>query len=572
MAITLGVGPVVTEPVGASTTLVISLTGTTAGRSIVVGASHSSDIAISSITCNGEANLTEHGSSIGHADIGLWGHIASLANITTGGDKTITITFASSASNRVGFALELIGGDTANWFDTSIAVTGFSANPSANITTSKNRECIVAWGASNASDPTPGANYTNIPISISFQTGEYDLDAGSAGVVAVNFVAGNNTWVIKAAAFKDPLIDRDGAVTFSQMSAAGGPAASGATTFQNMSALGQGPPYGIGTFVQMSASGGPSASGVASFAQMSAQQTIAGAATFEQMTAAGWSTSGVPAFEQMTAAGMTGSGALTAFEQLTAFGDAHAGAEGVGVFGEMSATGICVPPVVVSGAATFEAMTGLSLFNAGGAVAFGRLEASGIGRGPVNGAVSFEPMIVISPAGAVSFERMTAFGLASEVPGELYDTKVMNTRLAAMTEFTNYKFNSFARIGKDYYGVGPNGLFRLDGASDNGTSINWSLRTGRHDDKKIVIKRIPEVVLGLRSNGFITVRVWSDDNTFHDYALPRVDTTTLHQHRVVPGKGLQSKYFGIELRGTRNATLELDSMQVDMKPLGTRLG
>jgi hypothetical protein len=238
----------------------------------------------------------------------------------------------------------------------------------------------------------------------------------------------------------------------------------------------------------------------------------------------------------------------------------------------MTATGTTVPVITASGAVSFEALTAEGLYTPIGAAEFLALSAAGYARAGSLGAVTFEAMRVDSRGGVVAFERLVAFGQASETALETYDAKVMNTRSGAVTEFTNYKFNSFARIGKDYYGVGPSGLFRLDGATDNGADINWSMRTGRHDDKHPGMKRVPNVYLGLRSNGFVTVRVWSDDVTYHDYPLPKVQTNTIHQHRVVPGKGLLSRYFGVELRGTKNATLELDSMQIDMKKLDTRLG
>lgn len=276
-------------------------------------------------------------------------------------------------------------------------------------------------------------------------------------------------------------------------------------------------------------------------------------------------------FQPMTGTGIVHDRGGT-FEAMTGSGTAHGGATGAGAFEAMTGTGTCVPPVVVHGAAVFEAMTGGGQIVTGD-VLFEAMTGAGVARGPITGGGVFLPMDVLNTSGAPRFAPMTGTGLAYESPGDTYDAKVLNTGIAALTEFTNYRFNSFARIGDDYYAAGPAGLVRIDtGGSDAGQPINWVVRTGQHDDKDPGLKRLPEVVLGLRSNGNITVRVHKDDNTFFDYALPAVKKTTIHQHRVKPGKGMRSRWFQVELRGVGGASLELDSLQMLMAQTKRRLG
>lgn len=153
-----------------------------------------------------------------------------------------------------------------------------------------------------------------------------------------------------------------------------------------------------------------------------------------------------------------------------------------------------------------------------------------------------------------------------------YDAFVMNTRSGAMTEYTNYEFNSFAKIGNSYYGAGPNGLFRLDGTTDNGENIDWVVETGMHDDKDTRLKRMPELVMALRANQAIRVRIHHDDLRYNDYVIPASKRDTIYQTRAVLGKGVRSRYFGVELQGLNNADLELDSMQMEMTTTTRRLG
>lgn len=168
--------------------------------------------------------------------------------------------------------------------------------------------------------------------------------------------------------------------------------------------------------------------------------------------------------------------------------------------------------------------------------------------------------------------KYTASGTASAALASTYRTHAMNTVINAVTEYTGFRFNSYAQINGAYYGAGPDGLVRLDGTDDAGTNIDWKVRTGQIDDKQTGLKRMPEVVMGLRASGPVRVRVYPDDNQFFDYMLPNVKTDTLRQHRVKVGKGMESRYFAVELQGTSNAAIELDSFQMNLTPTTRRLG
>lgn len=188
-------------------------------------------------------------------------------------------------------------------------------------------------------------------------------------------------------------------------------------------------------------------------------------------------------------------------------------------------------------------------------------------------AASYEAWIGGGPAIVASYAQWTAQISVSAGLTAAFHVAAMNMRQKGVTEFTNFPFNSFTKIGKVWYAAGDGGLYRLgDAATDNGTAINWTLRTGQHDDNKVVLKRIPEVILGLRSNGALTVRVHGNDVSSYDYTFPKVSTDTIRQHRVTPGKGMRSRWYSVELRGKNGADLELNSMQMNMTETTRRLG
>lgn len=165
---------------------------------------------------------------------------------------------------------------------------------------------------------------------------------------------------------------------------------------------------------------------------------------------------------------------------------------------------------------------------------------------------------------------MSGFSIQS-VP-ETYLTVVMNTRNLAITEYQSYGFNSYATVNGVFCGVNSSGLFELDGDDDAGTNIDWSVKTGQLDDKSVLLKRVPEVVVGLRSSGPIRVRVYKDDTEYYDEMLPATDLKTIHQQYVHPGKGMRSRYFSVELQGMGGSAAEIDSLQVNMTRTTRRVG
>lgn len=163
-----------------------------------------------------------------------------------------------------------------------------------------------------------------------------------------------------------------------------------------------------------------------------------------------------------------------------------------------------------------------------------------------------------------------AFGGAAAVSSAAR-TWAMNTKHNAVTEYTSFPFNSFARYNGVYLAAGASGLYLLSGDDDNGVPISWSIVTGQSDDKKSEMKRIPEILMGLRFDGALKVQVWKDDDEMYEYTLANFREGVLHQARVKPGRGLRSRYYKVGVSGT-GPTLELDSLQLVTPVVARRLG
>ncbi len=211
MAITLGVGPTLGSGFPA-TTAVITLVGTTAGRGIVILIVWQDDggaRTISSITVSGESNAVVSAGSKADLDTTIdHTQCAFLNNITTGGDKTITVTFSGSAYSQA-VAVEVIGLDTTAGVDAALSASGTLSSPvTGNIVTATANAAIFSVTTVNgAIAPTAGANFTllsNPRADNSYKDeDEYWLDSGAAGSKAVAYTtADSGSWILSAISIK----------------------------------------------------------------------------------------------------------------------------------------------------------------------------------------------------------------------------------------------------------------------------------------------------------------------------------------------------------------------------------
>lgn len=210
MAHTLGVGPTTgVSGGGADDTVNATLVGTTAGRGILILVWYmdAAALTVSGVTIAGESAPSSAGAMIritSPADYGV--QIFYLGNNTGGGNKAIEATFSAAPDASGICVIEFAGGDTASWLGTgTVSATGSSSAPSVNITTATNNELVIGMVICNDSTQTPGTGYTAItlPNIFWYEEGQYNLDAGTAGVKAFDMALGGSAnWGIFAASFK----------------------------------------------------------------------------------------------------------------------------------------------------------------------------------------------------------------------------------------------------------------------------------------------------------------------------------------------------------------------------------
>jgi hypothetical protein len=147
----------------------------------------------------------------------------------------------------------------------------------------------------------------------------------------------------------------------------------------------------------------------------------------------------------------------------------------------------------------------------------------------------------IFSAGIIEGIQLAAAYLA---PSGSITTWAMNTRTAAVTEYTNYAFNSFARMGNKYLGATKDGLYELTGDDDAGSSIIADLKSGLAQFDGAHLASFKAAYIAVRGGGSYVLRIYTGDGNRYDYAVTADNMKTA---RIDMGKGIRARYFAFEL-------------------------
>ena len=150
-----------------------------------------------------------------------------------------------------------------------------------------------------------------------------------------------------------------------------------------------------------------------------------------------------------------------------------------------------------------------------------------------------------------------------------YKAVVLNTKNLAVTEYEGFNFNSFAFFKGVYLGANDEGIFVLDGESDNGTPIDWSWKTGALDFAGEVVTRPKDVWINARTSGDAQLTVGTDEQGENVYDLPE-SVDRLHELRVKMGRGIKGRYQQFGMKSVAGSRIDIDKVRIMVDPIGHR--
>jgi len=144
-----------------------------------------------------------------------------------------------------------------------------------------------------------------------------------------------------------------------------------------------------------------------------------------------------------------------------------------------------------------------------------------------------------------------------------------NTKNFAQTEYDNtYDYNSLMNFNGKLVGLKRDGVYELNGDTDNGTSIDWYFKTGKIDLEEGQVKKARHVWLSYRPSGDLVLTVDDGENEY-EYDVEshkQVDNAV----RIKLGKGIRNRYIQLELRNASNEKIFLDRMRLFTEPIAKK--
>lgn len=147
----------------------------------------------------------------------------------------------------------------------------------------------------------------------------------------------------------------------------------------------------------------------------------------------------------------------------------------------------------------------------------------------------------------------------------------LNLKTNGLTEYDNYPFNSFTYFNGQYLGASSSGIYVLGSDDDDGTAIDSKIQTGVSDEGTALRKAVEDAFLGLSAGGVMTAKVVTDGMISYDGSPITQRDDTLITERVKFGKGIRSRYLGLEVENSGGCDFTLESAELIAIPLTRKL-
>ena len=151
---------------------------------------------------------------------------------------------------------------------------------------------------------------------------------------------------------------------------------------------------------------------------------------------------------------------------------------------------------------------------------------------------------------------------------------VMNTETAAPYWYSNWQFSDMIQVGDKVLAVGPEGLCVIGANTDAGETIEAAVQYGFTDFGTEQKKRVPEFVFGYTAETPMGVMVETYGQGYppYEYSLSAQRLSEQPNNgRLTPGKGLNARYWRIEIHNTDGGAFSVNSITASLAVSSRRL-
>lgn len=143
---------------------------------------------------------------------------------------------------------------------------------------------------------------------------------------------------------------------------------------------------------------------------------------------------------------------------------------------------------------------------------------------------------------------------------------VLNSQSTAMSRYVGVPVRSLAVIGGKVLGIGEDGMYEMAGDKDNGVNISSSVKTGKSMMGFEALKNLGDVVISYVCAGVMQVRISCYGGPVegtYTYNMPVREAKSPRGNRLVPGKGMRSRYYQFEFYSA-SASFGVDTVTADV--------
>jgi hypothetical protein len=149
-------------------------------------------------------------------------------------------------------------------------------------------------------------------------------------------------------------------------------------------------------------------------------------------------------------------------------------------------------------------------------------------------------------------------------------TLVANSRNFAISEYSNFAFNSMGRLnGKSLY-ANASGIYEGGGDDDDGTKIDASYKTGAIDIFTTEKQQLRDAYLNFRSDGDIQLFSVGEEINVRSYTIANSTSGTLHERRAKQERGIKDRHFSFGVSNINGSSLEIDTARILTEPVRKR--
>lgn len=146
----------------------------------------------------------------------------------------------------------------------------------------------------------------------------------------------------------------------------------------------------------------------------------------------------------------------------------------------------------------------------------------------------------------------------------------INLSNMAISQYCNFNFNSFCKVGEKYFGASEDGIFELTGDDDNGTNIDSFFELLLSDFGISNMKRIRTAYVGGEANGALMLTVKDDENNLRVYALNLTSGNVQSSGKVSVGRDGIGRYWQVRIDNVAGCYFAVGDIEALMIVLGRK--